>query len=296
MDAKRIAALNLSPIWAIQPEAVLFALGLATPFRAGMPGQEWEAAKPSILGKGPNKVAVIPIQGVLTNGGPSWYGTNYQTITKALEAAGADPDVKHVVLAVDSPGGDIQGLPEASAVLAEVAKTKHVSAIVEGTSASAAYWLTSQAHDVTLTPSGEVGSVGVRMMHVDMSKMLDNYGVKITELSSGDFKTEWSPYKPLSEEAQADMQPRIEAVHNDFIGAVTTGRAGKASADIQAKRFGEGRMFSSDAALQHGLVDKVQSARDFYRAITPAAEAAPSFGLPKAEHYAARVARERAKG
>ena len=55
-----------------------------------------------------------------------------------------------------------------------------MSAIVEGTAASAAYWLANQAGNITLTPSGEVGSVGVRMMHVDMSKMLENDGIKVT--------------------------------------------------------------------------------------------------------------------
>lgn len=248
----------------------------------------WEAAKPSVQGKGPNKIAIIPIQGVLTKDGPSYYGTNYDTITNALESAGSDPDVKHIVLSVDSPGGEVTGLPETAALLAQVAKTKPVSAIVEGTSASAAYWLTSQANSVALTPSGEVGSVGVRMSHMDMSKMLDDYGIKITELYSGDFKTEWSPYKPLSEDAKADMQPRLEAAHNDFISAVAGGRGARPSADIVSKRFGEGRMFSSGDAMKHGLVDSVQSAREFYKAFTPPQEAAPAFGLPRATIALAR--------
>jgi capsid assembly protease len=293
MDHNCIDLFNRSPLWAIRPEALKTLIELSETWKVREGGIEaWGVAKPSLLDTpdGTAKVACIPIRGVLTKDGPSWYGSNYDTITSALESAAADPAVKHIVLAVDSPGGEVTGLPETAAVLAQVAKTKPVSAIVEGTSASAAYWLTSQASSVTLTPSGEVGSVGVRMMHVDVSKMLEDNGYKVTELSSGDFKTEWSPYKPLSEEAKADMQTRLDATHNDFIKAIAEGRAGRASLEVRRNRFGEGRMFSANDALSHGLVDKLQSTRDFYRTIMQPKAAAPAFGFKRA---LARVELER---
>ncbi len=264
-----LTILSRSPFWAIQPEAITGLISIALRPDAS---HSWIAAKPSFKGRGSDKVAIIPIQGVLSKDGPEWFGTSYDTITSAAERAAEDPDVKHIVLSVDSPGGEVTGLPETAAVIGQVAKHKPVSAIVEGTSASAAYWLTSQARDVTLTPSGEVGSVGVRMMHVDISKMLENEGYKITELSSGMFKTEWSPYKPLTDEAVADMQPRLESVHQDFLNAVTSGRGPRASEDIKTQRFGEGRMFSAKDALSHGLVDRLQSTHDFYKAVLPTQE------------------------
>ncbi len=229
----------------------------------------------------PRKVAVIPIQGVLTNDGPGYYGSNYQTIANAAEKAAADPDVKYIVLSVDSPGGEVTGLPECAAVIAQVAKVKPVHAMVEGASASAAYWLTSQASDIALTPSGEVGSVGVRMMHVDMSKMLDSEGYKVTEMHSGDFKTEWSPYKPLSVEAQADMQKRLDASHQDFLGAIARGRGGRVSQALRATRYGEGGMHSAKEALAGGLVDRIQPAREFYQGIAPPASSGGSLGAPR---------------
>jgi signal peptide peptidase SppA len=283
MDSKKHNALQLltfltrSQLWAILPDRLA---GLM----AGGYMSDWEAAKPSIKGTGNNRVAVIPVQGVLTKDGPSWLGSNYDGITNAVEQAGADSTVKHVVLAVDSPGGEVIGLPETAAALASVAKVKPVSALVEGMSASAAYWLTSQASDIALTPSGEVGSVGVRMMHMDISKMLDDIGVKPTEISSGSYKTEWSPYKPLTEEAIADMQGRLDAVHTEFLTAVTIGRGMRASQEMRESRFGEGRMMSASVALGHGLVDSLASPREFYKTLTPAPEvedASPQYGLPR---------------
>lgn len=273
---------NRSCLWAIDPDFLAVLLGTVATGKGFAFGHDWEAAKPSVTGTKDNKVAIIPVQGVLTSDGPSWYGTNYNTITDAADKAASDPSVKRIVLSVDSPGGEVTGLPETAAVLGQVAKVKPVSAIVEGLSASAAYWLTSQAHDITLTPSGEVGSVGVRMMHIDVSKMLEDAGYKITELSAGQFKTEWSPYKPLSDEAKADMQTRLDSTHQDFLNAVGTGRGSRASAEIKASRFGEGRMFSANDAMGHGLVDKIQSPREFYKLIVPAqVEDSTGYGLPR---------------
>lgn len=294
MEKRGIEILARSPFWLIDPRAILRITSLVPhkPIPCGngngntIVHPEFDAVsvpKPSVTGRGQSKLAIIPIQGVLTKDGPAWFGSNYDTITTALDSAGSDPDVKRIILAVDSPGGEVIGLPETAAVLAQVAKVKPVSAIVEGTAASAAYWLTSQAGDISLTPSGEVGSVGVRMMHVDVSQALLDAGIKVTELYSGAFKAEWSPYSPLTQDAVDNMQPRLNEVHAAFIKAVATGRGGRVSAGIASQRFGEGRMFSATDALKHGLVDKLQSASDFYKAAAPrqAESSAPLFGFPR---------------
>ena len=277
---KRLELITRSALWAIRPEAIGPLVFKLTEGRV-MTVEEVTAAmlavKPVMMGKSGNQTAVIPVLGVLTKDGPAWYGSNYDTIANAVEQAGTDPNVKRVVLSVDSPGGEVTGLPETAALIAQVAKVKPVSAIVEGQSASAAYWLTTQARDVSVTPSGEVGSVGVRLMHVDMSKMLEDAGYKVTELHSGEFKTEWSPFQPLSDAAKEDMQCRLDATHADFINAVACGRGARATADISTRRFGEGRMFSSGDALTHGMVDKIQTPRDFMRSALAVEEAPPSF-------------------
>lgn len=258
-----LSRMNSSPIWAIHPDAALAAIAhLIEP-----DASTWQAAKPSVQGRGSNKLGIIPIQGVLSKDGPAYYGSNYEAIGNAAENFANDPSVMYVVLAIDSPGGEVTGCPEAAASLAALAKVKPVSTMVDGQCASAALWLGSQANDIHITPSGEIGSVGVRMMHFDVSKMLDDMGVKVTELFSGQFKTEWSPYKPLSEEAQADMQPRLNAVHQDFINAVASGRGNRASAAIKASRFGGGRMFNAKEALGHGLVDQVIPISAFLRSV-----------------------------
>ena len=113
-------------LWAIRPEAVptvvrLLALDTGK-IVAGPEAAAWAAAQPSMRGRGAGKVAVIPVQGVLTNDGPAYYGSNYTTIANAAEKAAADPDVQRIILSVDSPGGEVTGLPETAALLASIAK------------------------------------------------------------------------------------------------------------------------------------------------------------------------------
>jgi signal peptide peptidase SppA len=233
-EIERMTLLTRSAFWAIRPEYLSRVLDSILHGSRSAAG--WEASRPSQKGEGKSKVAVIPVQGVLSKDGPRWLGNSYESIADAVEKAAADPSVKRIVLSVDSPGGEVTGLPETAQVLAQAAKVKPVSAIVEGQAASAAFWLASQASDITLTPSGEVGSVGVRMMHMDISKNLEDQGIKVTELFSGDFKNEWSPFSPLTDGAKADMQERLEDVHNDFITAVAKGRGIRATADSRGSR------------------------------------------------------------
>lgn len=283
LQIEHIRILTRSDFWAIMPDKlpVLIQIMLYADL-SGAP--VWEAAKPYMTGTKQHKIAVIPVEGVLTKDGPAWLGSNYNTIAKAAEDAASDPSIKRIVLATDSPGGEVMGVPETAAVLAQVAKIKPVSAMVEGLAASAAYWLTSQASDITITPSGEVGSVGIKAIHMDISKMLEDAGVKVTEMYSGYHKTEWSKFKPLSDEAKAYMQGRLETAHGDFLNAVTSGRGNRATDETKAGRFGEGRMFRAQDALSAGMVDHVQAARDFYRTIAPPQEqqngSDPLFGLP----------------
>ena len=168
-----LTLLTRSPLWAITVEGFVKLVAEVTG-ETFFHSKAFASLKPTATPFSDNragKMMTIPIQGVLTKD-CDWCGTTYGSIADAAEDAASDPSVKRVVLAVDSPGGEIIGLPETAEVIRRLARVKPVHAVVEGTSASAAYWLTSQASDITIAPSAEVGSVGVRVMHADISKML----------------------------------------------------------------------------------------------------------------------------
>jgi capsid assembly protease len=139
------------------------------------------AAAASSVSTQPSKIALIGIYGGLTPRG-SWYGSSFSDIAAAATRAGNDPDVAGIVLDVDSPGGTVSGTMETAAAVADAASKKPCVACVNTLAASAAYWIASQASEVVMVPSGDVGSIGAMIMHQDVSGIGD---IEIAELEVG---------------------------------------------------------------------------------------------------------------
>ena len=193
----------------------------------------------------------IGVFGVL--GQNDWFAdSDYSDIRASVKRAASDPNVKSIDLIFDSPGGACTGLPETADVIRDAGKIKPTRAFVTGIAASAAYWLASQCSTISLTPSGEVGSVGVLDIHADVTGALDKSGVKVTAISSTPEKTERAPFNPLSDEARAHMQKGVNAWYGDFLSAVRRGRGARVS---PTGTYGNGRMLSAKEALSSGLVD-----------------------------------------
>jgi signal peptide peptidase SppA len=193
----------------------------------------------------------VGVFGVL--GQNDWFAdSDYADIRASLRRALADSSVRTIDLVIDSPGGSVIGLPETADAIHAANRVKPVRAFVSGIAASAAYWLASQASTITLTPSGEVGSVGVLDLHADISKALENAGVRLTAVTAGEHKTERAPFMPLSDEAKAHMQEGVNAWYADFLSAIRRGRGARVSS---TSNYGGGRMLSCREAMREGLVD-----------------------------------------
>lgn len=197
----------------------------------------------------PRGIAVIGLQGSLTNRGAM------ATFRANMARAVSNADVGTIVLDVDSPGGTVAGTAETGAVVAAAAREKRVIAVADSLMASAAYWIGAQASEVVVSPSAEIGSIGVLAVHLDLSKALDDFGIKTTILRSTPFKAEGNPFEPLSAEAQASIMASVDEAHQDFLRAVAQGRSvtvGRVQQD-----FGQGRVVSAQRAVQAGMADRV---------------------------------------
>ena len=209
-------------------------------------------------------VAVIPIMGPITHR-PSFFsmffgGSTVVEIQRDLREALSARSVEHIVLMVDSPGGTVDGIPELGDELHRAAANKPLTAVVDTMAASAAFWLASQASEVVVTPSGEVGSIGVFMQHLDHSGALEKMGVKNTFIFAGDRKVDGNPLSPLSKTARSDLQARVDTIHRDFLAAVGRGRG--VPADYAKATYGDGRLFDARQALRLGLADRVATLDD----------------------------------
>lgn len=203
-------------------------------------------------------IATIPVRGVLTKAF-SWWNywlgwSAYDQLAHDVEAALKNPDVRGIILGIDSPGGQVDGLAELASLIYDARRAvgaKPIIAHVDGMAASAAYWLASAAQRVVLTPTAMAGSIGVVFSFVDWSGAWEQLGVRTKEIVSTQ-----SPKKlpdPFEAEGHAQIQVHADAIAEVFLSAVATQRG--TTRDTVAAQFGQGDVFVGQAAIDAGLAD-----------------------------------------
>lgn len=209
-------------------------------------------------------IAVVQVFGSIVQRasqlGPCEGGTGTEDIGNALQMALADPSVSQILMEFDTPGGSVFGVGELGAQINSAKAQKPVFGIANSMAASAGYWLLSQCSEAYCTPGGMVGSIGVYGAHQDISKALEDEGVKITLVSAGKYKTEGSPYEPLGDDARANMQESIDGYYSMFTKAVAKGR--NVGIDQVRDGMGQGRVMQADAAMKAGMIDGVATFGD----------------------------------
>jgi signal peptide peptidase SppA len=204
-------------------------------------------------------IAVIEISGVLIHRG-GWIGqssgqTSYEGMAAQFEAAAGDPAVRGIALEIDSFGGEVAGVFDLADRIRAIRGRKPVWAFVAEHAFSAGYALASQADRILLPRTGAVGSIGVVVMHADLSGQLDQDGVRVTLIHSGQHKVEGNPYEPLPENVRDDIQREIDVLRFLFAETVAAGRAGRLSQD--AALATEAATYRGADAVSAGLADEV---------------------------------------
>lgn len=221
----------------------------------------------------PEGVAIVTVTGSLVNRG-AWVGassgiTSYEGVRHQLTAAAADPQVRAILLDLESPGGQAVGAFELADTVRAIAAEKPVTAVVNGMAASAAYAIASGASRIVTTPTGISGSIGVVMLHADFSRALDKAGITPSLIHAGARKVDGHPYAPLSADVRADLQAEIDGFMTLFVETVAAGRKGLSATAIRAT---EARTFVGKEAVAAGLADAVGSFEDV---LTDLARGAP---------------------
>lgn len=251
-------------LWAMRPEALHILCAHAASGHIPVSAEQIEAARsrgrPRSIHGG---VARVPLKGVLMplGGFLALLFGDYNPLDSflsSLHEAHGDDEVGAIVIEVDSPGGVVDGIPEAAAAVRALrGQGKPIIAVANTLAASAAYWIASQADEVVVTPSGAVGSIGVYATHRNMSGALEMMGVETTLISAGKFKTEGNPYEPLSDDAKEAIQQDVDDFYGMFVADVAKGRGAKAT-EVKGG-YGEGRVLNAKRALSDKLVDRVET-------------------------------------
>ncbi|MCC6363142.1 MAG: S49 family peptidase [Bryobacterales bacterium] len=211
-----------------------------------------------------NGVAIIDIAGVLANE-PSLFdaivygATAYGQILDEVEQAIADPEVRGVLLRVNSPGGDSDSAFETADTLERLGKQKPLWAVADNSMFSAAYLLGSSAARIYVPAyTGGVGSVGVYAQHVDWSEYNRKLGVKVTYIAEGEGKTDGNPDEPLSDAARATLEAEVARLYGLLVSAVSARRD---LTEDAVRELGAALKYGPDAVTA-GLADRTGTFRD----------------------------------
>lgn len=205
-------------------------------------------------------VAIISIEGVIAKRANLFMrisgGTSTQIAGQQFAQALADPNCKAIVLAIDSPGGTVDGTQALADQIFAARGKKPITAVADGIMASAAYWIGSAADKVYITGDTTItGSIGVITTHTDQSARDMQQGVRTTEIKAGKFKQMGSSGAPLGMAEKDFLQTMVDATYTVFLSAVSRNR----DVDIETVKsdMAEGRVFLGRTAIDAGLVDGV---------------------------------------
>lgn len=205
-----------------------------------------------------NGLAIIPVTGSLINrfnGSYEGYVTGYNFIRRQLSQAMADDDVLGIIFDVNSYGGEAAGCFELAADIRAARAIKPSMAMVDSNAYSAGFALATAAGRVVTIPSAGVGSVGVITMHVDMSKFLDEWGIKVSLIYEAEHKADGNPFEPLPDSVRAEVQARIHTSYERFVAVA----AENLGIDAKIIRDTKSRTYGAEEALKLGLIHAIES-------------------------------------
>ncbi len=209
--------------------------------------------------EGEGNVALIPLNGVLlTEEGSSFMGAQGETssakIVKQLEQVSANPDIKAVIIEINSPGGSGVAADEIIEALNEVKQNKTVVAWIRDMGASAAFWVSVATNYTVADRLSMTGSIGVIGSYLEYAGLLEHFNVTYRRLVAGKYKDEGSPYKEMTPEEQALEQEMLDAMHEVFIRDVAKYR----HLDVkEVRKLATGRVYLGKDAKDLGLIDEV---------------------------------------
>lgn len=184
--------------------------------------------------------------------------TSAEGIVYSLERAQSLPNIKAIVLDIDSYGGYPVAAEEIADTLKDVV-TKPTIAVIRGAGTSAAYWVASASDIIFASTLSDVGSIGVTQSYVGQSSSVQSDGKTYYQLSTGKFKDAGDPDKPLTTEERTLFERDLQIMHNTFVKAVAENRK-LALEDVAT--LADGSSMLGEMALEKGLIDRIGTLRD----------------------------------
>jgi ClpP class serine protease len=205
-----------------------------------------------------NGIAHIDIKGsLLDNVAPIHEmigSTDYRTLRNEIAEA---QDAKAIMFNIDSPGGTVAGLEEASEAIASSAIP--TVAYCDGMSCSAAYHLSASADNIVASPSADVGNIGTVLSWYDDSAFMESigYSQEVMTNEGADLKGTFRD-TPMTDSQREFLQEETNRIGEEFQQHVIAHRP-----NINSEVFRAG-WYHGTRAGELGLVDAIGSKEGAY--------------------------------
>ncbi|MBC93518.1 MAG: S49 family peptidase [Rhodospirillaceae bacterium] len=212
-------------------------------------------------------VSVVRMEGVIASGRAGFRSSqmNMETLSDPLDRAFKVPEVKAVILLINSPGGS----PVQSSLIAKRVralsdeKEVPVFAFAEDVAASGGYWLACSADEIYADTSSIIGSIGVIFTGFGFQELIKRYGIERRVYASGDHKGALDPFLSENNDDVERLKKAQEGIHKSFKDLVRSRRFGKI--DASEEKLFTGEFWTGAQALELGLIDGIGDWRSVIR-------------------------------
>jgi len=239
---------------------VLFLLGCEAPKIRIFPSHSDPLKEFTLQGKEKGKVVVIPVRGVISDAPrKQLIGTRpsmVQEIVSQLRKAEDDPEVKSVLLKIDSPGGSViaSDLIYNEIMGFKQRKKAKVAAAMMGVAASGGYYIALPADFILAHPATVTGSVGVLFLSPNLSGLMEKIGVDVNVSKTGKNKDMGSPFRQATGEEQKIIQDITDRLGAQFLSHIAEHRKLEPNT---LKEISSARIYLAEDALKLGMVDRI---------------------------------------
>ncbi|QXY89898.1 S49 family peptidase [Wolbachia endosymbiont of Diaphorina citri] len=211
----------------------------------------------------PKGIAIIRIYGVLTKKTEAFDHildmTSYENIHEEIESALEDKSIETILLDIDSPGGEVNGVFDLADFIYSARGKKRIIAIANDDAYSAAYAIASSAEKVFVSRTSGVGSIGVIASHIDQSRFDEKQGIKYTTIFAGSRKNDLNPHEQMTSESLESLQKEVDRLYEMFVQLIARNR----NLSIQAIKSTEAGLYFGEKAVEIGLADGVTTFFEF---------------------------------
>jgi protease-4 len=201
---------------------------------------------------------LVRIEGEIHSGRSTYSSVGSESILAKLREIEKMPNVKGILIEINSPGGTVAASQEIYNELMHLRKTKKIVVSMKDVAASGGYYIASAADSIFAESGTITGSIGVIAMSPNIKGLMDRYGVEMRVFKAGKYKDSLSPFRDSTDEEVVLMNKMLKDTYTRFIEDIAKGR-NKTVASIE--ELAEGKIYSGDDAFRNKLVDDIGGRR-----------------------------------